>query len=198
MTPYDIRRIYKDNLKSICILFPDCVEVYKETIEQLKLEYYLSKYASRHWDVFMLVQGKTRYRSEVPSKYIEYSVVNLNDPRYHGRDHGEMTYIGHTHNVVQQFTFVDKEKEKLYMRRNDFDKLLGVGPCFKHRFTKIGEWDRVLICRNSFPFLYEENISLKIIGDYLNIKPGLSVEKFKELVNLKEKHVMFILEPAKK
>jgi hypothetical protein len=51
--------------------------------------------------------------------------------------------------------------------------------------------NRILFDRKSFPFLLEENIIIKSSDFCFEIEPTLTIEKFKELVNLKEKCIVF-------
>lgn len=198
-----IRKTYKSDLGNIVLLFPECKKYYLNTIDQFRLPYYLKMYSRKYCDVFKLacklgVLGSKDFDT-FPVKKLEYSVVNVNDPRFWKRDHG---IIYHDENgslkinrYHSQVTFINKCDHQLYLTYNEFIELTDLSLLFDRSIAGLTIWDRVLICRDSFPFLHEENVRIQCCGRYLKIDSDLPIDKFKELVNLKEGRLIFTIEP---
>lgn len=200
-------------LKIICVLFRDCMKSYGKLLEQFNLEYYLRLYARKYCDVFKLANsGYHLYisRNLFPCKLLKYSGIGISDPNKY-QNHGQIVfdYTFSIHRVPQvsiknrivkcSVTFINEEKSDYYMIHNNFDYLSRTGPVFKQEFIDCENIGRILISRKSLPFLCEENILLSVDGVTLNMESNLSVEKFKELINLKEGRAIFtIIDVAKK
>lgn len=184
---------------SLCKIFESCKSKYKSIIELSKLRYYLITYANKFYDVEILCcRLGINHNFQVPSENIKYSVVNINDSNYFGKDHGKIIQYSSRGNSL--FTIVDEKFcDKLYIFNLEIknvnysygDQVLLIIFNDSTCLDCINWFDRILFVNDYFPFLLKKDIVIKTTNITLSINTNLTIDKFKELINLEENRIVF-------
>lgn len=198
---WNLPQLLNPEIMIICYMIPELQSRYNALLELLKLRHYLLKYAKKYIDVYMLYHIDAPSMIDLPtypgSTHIKYYVTD----RIDGQLCDNVLY----HNGIAQpgipIEFVDRENlgktsfietETVMIsisgERNDQLKIN-----LRYSWCSLFAGDKLLITRSYFPFLYEHEVSIKLIhyNMALSISANLTIEKFKELVNTKERKRVF-------